>query len=64
MTKLCKLVWIVNSEIKETLITGSPSLCNWKKDQIKSNYKTGLLQVRSENGIKYNLNYKLKAKLA
>jgi hypothetical protein len=51
-----KLVWILDGSVKETIITGSAALCNWKKSIIKSNYKSGLLQVRSENGLKYNLN--------
>ena len=60
MNKLYKLVWIVNGVVRETLVTNSLALCSFKKEQIKSNYKTGLLQVRSENGIKYNINYKTK----
>jgi hypothetical protein len=60
MNKLYKLVWIVNGVVKETLVIGSASLCSYKKEQVKSNYTTGLLQVRSENGIKYNINYKTK----
>ena len=55
MAKAYKLVWVINGHVAETVIVGTAALCNWKKSQIKSNYKTGLLQVRSENGIKFNL---------
>ncbi len=53
--KTYKLVWIIDGVVKQTIITGSAALCNWKKTQVKSNYTSGLLQIRSENGIKYNL---------
>ncbi len=53
--KQYSLVWIIDSKVRETIITGTCALCNWKKSQISSNYKTGLLQIRSEDSIKYSL---------
>ena len=53
--KQYKLVWIIDGIVRETICSGTASLCNWKKQEIKDRYKTGLLQVRSENGIKYDL---------
>jgi len=49
------LVYIQNGIIQETIIRGSASLCAWKKHELQKqpNYKTGLLQIRSYNGLLY-----------
>ena len=56
--KLYNLVYIINAVVKETILTNqSPSLCQYKKSELlkSGNYKTGLLQIRSSNSIKYDL---------
>lgn len=60
--KQYKLVYLINNEstVSQTIITGSLSLCNYKKSELSktNNYKLGKLKVISENGLKYHIKHK------
>ena len=56
--KKYNLVYVINAVVKETiLINQTSALCNYKKSELlkTDNYRMGLLQIRSNNSIKYDL---------
>ena len=45
------LVWINSNKVKETIITGSIKLCQWKKNQL-TNYPNAELKIVSNEALK------------